>query len=83
MLAMASLVATLFFLRYWKVSRDRLFAFFAVAFAILAVNWLALAVIAPAVEAAHLVYFIRLVAFVLIIVGIADKNRVSRYRPGR
>jgi Family of unknown function (DUF5985) len=78
MLTMASLVAALFFLRYWRVSGDRLFAFFAVAFAILAVNWLALAAIAPAVEAGHFVYLIRLVAFVIIIVGIIDKNRALR-----
>jgi hypothetical protein len=78
MLTMASLVAGLFFFRYWKVSGDRLFAFFAVAFAMLAVNWLALAAIAPAFEARHLLYLVRLVAFVVIIVGILDKNRALR-----
>jgi uncharacterized membrane protein len=78
LLAMASLVASLFFLRYWKVSSERLFAFFGVAFAMLAVNWLALAVVDPAFEARHLVYLIRLAAFVLIIVGIVDKNRALR-----
>src|SRR4051794_8506531 len=36
LLAMASLVASLFFLRYWKVSSERLFAFFGVAFGMLA-----------------------------------------------
>jgi len=72
------MVAALFFLRYWRVSRDRLFAFFAVAFALLAANWLALSVIDPAFEARHLIYLIRLAAFVLITIGIVDKNRMLR-----
>ncbi len=74
---MASLVASLFFLKYWKVSGDRLFAFFGVAFALLAVNWLVLSSVDPAFEARHLIYLIRLAAFVIILVGIADKNRRS------
>jgi len=78
MLCMSGLVASLFFLRYWKDSGDRLFAFFAVAFAMLAVNWLALGAIDPAFEARHLLYVIRLTAFIVIIVGIVDKNRAQR-----
>lgn len=78
MLTMASLVASVFFLRYWKVSGDRLFAFFAVAFALLALSWLALSSVHPAFEARHLVYLIRLAAFVLIFIGIVDKNRALR-----
>jgi len=78
MLTMASLVASLFFRSYWKTSGDRLFAFFAVAFAGLAVNWLALSIVDPAVEARHLLYLIRLAAFLIIIVGIVDKNRSLR-----
>ena len=78
MLSMASLVASLFFLKYWRIMGDRLFAFFAVAFALLALNWLALCVIDPAFEARHLLYLIRLAAFVVILVGIADKNRTLR-----
>jgi Family of unknown function (DUF5985) len=78
MLTMASLVASLFFLRYWRVSGDRLFGFFATAFAMLAVNWLALTAIAPTFEARHLIYLVRLAAFIVIIVGIVDKNRALR-----
>jgi hypothetical protein len=77
MLTMASVVASLFFLRYWKVSGDRLFAFFAAAFAMFAVNWLALSLIDPAYEARHLIYLVRLAAFIVIIVGIVDKNRAG------
>lgn len=77
-LTMASLVASLFFLRYWKVTRERLFGFFAVAFALLALNWLALTAIDPALETRHLIYLIRLAAFIVMIVGIVDKNRALR-----
>jgi Family of unknown function (DUF5985) len=78
MLTMAGLVASLFFLRYWKVSGDRLFVFFAVAFALLAINWLALSTVDPAIEPRHWLYLVRLAAFILIIVGIVDKNRALR-----
>jgi hypothetical protein len=78
MLTMASLVVSLFFLRYWKVSGERLFAFFAAAFALFAVNWLALTAIDPDVEPRHLIYLVRLAAFIVMIVGIVDKNRTSK-----
>jgi hypothetical protein len=77
-LAMASLVAGLIFLRYWKVTGDRLFVFFALAFAMLSINYLVLTAVAPASEARHLIYLIRLAGFVLIIAGIVDKNRGVR-----
>jgi hypothetical protein len=77
-LAVASLVASLFFLRYWRATHERLFAFFSTAFLLLAVNWLMLAAIAPAFEARHLIYLIRLAAFIVMIVGIFDKNRALR-----
>jgi hypothetical protein len=57
---------------------ERLFAFFAVAFIMLAINWLALAAIDPAFEARHVLYLVRLAAFILIIVAIIDKNRALR-----
>jgi hypothetical protein len=77
-LAMASLVAGLIFLRYWKVTGDRLFVFFALAFAMLSTNYVVLAAVDPAFEARHLIYLIRLAGFILIIVGIVDKNRHLR-----
>lgn len=78
MLAMASLIASLLFRRYWRASGDRLFVFFAIAFAMFAVNWLALSAVDPAFEARHLIYLIRLAAFVVIIIGIIDKNSRAR-----
>ena len=72
------LVAALYFLRFWRQTRDRLFAFFAVSFAILAVNWTALAFLPPAEEARTAVYGARILAFVLIIFAVIDKNRKER-----
>ncbi len=78
-LAMASLVAALFFLRYWRETRERLFAFLALTFAGLAANWTGLAVIdLPTDEAQQkYAYVVRLVAFLILIMGIIDKNRRS------
>jgi hypothetical protein len=68
----------LFFLRFWKDSGDRLFAFFAVAFWMLAGSWSLLAILSPAEEARPYVYALRLMAFLLIIAATIDKNRVRR-----
>lgn len=79
MLAMASLIAALFFVRYWRASRERLFAFFALAFIGMAANWTVLAIVDHPVDEAGQThaYVIRLLAFVILIVGIIDKNRRS------
>lgn len=74
LLTMADIVAALFFLRYFRASGERLFAFFAAAFAIMAVDWLGHAVI-PRTLLQHDIYFVRLIAFLVIIAGIVDKNR--------
>ena len=76
-LTMANIAVAMFFLRYWRTSGDRLFAYFGVAFAIMALNWVGLASVDPSVELRHTVYLLRLAAFVLIIIGIIDKNRRS------
>ena len=72
-LAMAYFVAALFFLRFWSATRDRLFGFFAAAFFLLAAQ----RIILPYAPEAWIspLYVVRLLAFVLIIVAIIDKNR--------
>lgn len=75
-LAMAYFIAAMFFLKYWTAARDRLFALFATAFGLLAVQRLALPY-APA-DLVWLLYVVRLLAFVLIIIAIVDKNRAGR-----
>ena len=79
-LAMSSWVAGLFFWKFWKESRDRLFLFFSLAFWVLSLNWFGLALIPDVAETRHYVYAVRLVAFLLIIVGIVDKNRRGNRR---
>ncbi len=68
-------VAALFFLRFWVTSRDRLFAMFAAAFGILAVQRIALALTRTVVEDQSAFYLLRLLAFIIILVAIFDKNR--------
>ncbi len=71
-------VAGLFFLRFWRRTRDRLFAMFAAAFWILGLNWLLLAFTEPEAETRRvLLYAVRLIAFALILIAIIDKNRKS------
>ena len=67
--------AGLFFLRFWYESRDRLFAFFVVAFWMLAASWALLGLISPTDETRPYIYGLRLAAFVLIIAAAVDKNR--------
>jgi hypothetical protein len=74
-IAMGCGVATLFFLRFWKSTGDRLFVYFAAAFAVLSAHWIALGVLDLPTEIRFSLYVPRLIAFVLIILGIVDKNR--------
>ena len=80
-LVMGCFVAGLFFLRFWRKTRDRLFAIFAVAFWLLGVNWLALA-FTQQDEVKTIYYAVRLLAFVLILYAIIDKNRAARRSAG-
>ena len=72
---MASLVACVFFLRFYRDSHDRLFALFGAAFLVLAVHWALLGVVPMESEHRPLAYLVRLFAFGLIFLGIVDKNR--------
>lgn len=77
MLIAAYLVAGLFFLRFWTDTRDRLFGIFAAAFCLLGVQRLLLAVVETSPAGTLWLYGIRLLAFVLILAAIVDKNRGS------
>jgi hypothetical protein len=81
-LSMGCAAVALYFFRYWRTSRDPLFIYFSVAFAILGLNWVGLAVVDPALEGRHILYLLRLAAFVLIIVAIVNKNRRNHHRGG-
>ncbi|HEY3585403.1 MAG TPA: DUF5985 family protein [Casimicrobiaceae bacterium] len=69
-------VAALYFGRFWRVSRDRFFGFFACAFALFAVNRIVLMTVDQ--EHAAWVFVFRLAAFLLILIAIVDKNRPRR-----
>lgn len=72
--AMASAVAGLFFLRFWRDTSDRLFLFFGIAFFLDAITRAVMATgVATDVEAICLVA--RLVTYLLIIYAIVHKNR--------
>jgi hypothetical protein len=73
--AMASLVATLFFLRAWRRTRDALFALFALAFAVDAVTRFTIGLMQPGDHTETFFYIGRLVTYALIAGGIAIKNR--------
>ena len=75
---MACFTITLFFLRFWRRTNDRLFLLFGAAFALLMVERIVLVSIDTSHEFAPYVYLCRLLAFALIIAGIADKNRKVR-----
>jgi uncharacterized protein DUF5985 len=76
-LVMGYAVCGLFFLRFWRQTGDRLFLVFAVAFWILGLQRLALAVVEPAEESRTGLYLVRLFAFLLILGAIIDKNRMD------
>ena len=74
-ITMGYIVVSLFFLRFWRQSHDRLFSLFALAFGILAVQRAALAFTTQTNESTIVLYLIRLLAFVIILLAILDKNR--------
>ncbi|HEY8189065.1 MAG TPA: DUF5985 family protein, partial [Micavibrio sp.] len=69
---------SLFFLRFWKSTGDRFFLFFSLAFAIEAVSRLLLGLSNYSSEYEPMIYLMRLVAFLVIIGAIVDKNRVKK-----
>jgi hypothetical protein len=77
-LVMGCFIAGLFFLRFWRKTHDRLFVIFAMAFWLMGVNWLALSFTDPQAEFRPALYLIRLLAFVLILYAILEKNRAGR-----
>jgi hypothetical protein len=73
-IALASVLAGLFFLRFWRQTRDRFFLFFALSFWLEGLSRLAIGALAAS-EASPLFYVVRLVAYGLILLAIWQKNR--------
>ena len=76
-IAMSSAVIALFFLRFWKSTRDRFFLFFAVSFFLETLNRILLGLSTLPTEDTPLYYIIRVAAYLLILHGIFDKNRAK------
>jgi hypothetical protein len=79
--ALACFAIGLFFVRFHRESHDRFFALFALAFCMFGVNRIILTFLPEASEARPYVYVFRLLAFLLIIVAIVDKNLAESPRP--
>jgi hypothetical protein len=69
------LVAALFFLRFWKRTRDDLFIAFAVAFLLLGAGQALVTLSDMPIEERSPLFLLRLAAFGLIIAAIWRKNR--------
>lgn len=78
LLVMGYLIAGLFFLRFWHDTRDRLFGIFGAAFWLLAVQRFLLVLLENTPRDDVWLYALRLLAFVLILAAIIDKNRGTR-----
>lgn len=71
------LVAGLFFLRFWRQAHDRLFLLFAASFLLLALQRGLLSLMWGRPDIVW-IYALRLLAFLLILYAIWDKNRPAR-----
>jgi hypothetical protein len=73
-LTLGFLTIGLFFVKFWRRTKDRLFLAFAVAFALLAANAAIPVLLNVPSENQSYIYLLRLVAFVLIIAAVLRKN---------
>ena len=77
-IAAGCFVVGLCFLRYWRSTGDRLFLFFMLSFWIEAGNRVHMALTAAWNENDPTHYFVRLLAYALILIAIWDKNRPGK-----
>jgi uncharacterized membrane protein HdeD (DUF308 family) len=74
MISTASLIAGMFFLKFWRDTRDSFFLWFAVFFLIEAGNRAAFLLLERPNEGHPLMYLIRFVGFAAILIAIYRKN---------
>lgn len=77
-MAVMNIIASLFFLKFFKTTKDRFFFFFAWAFIMEGICRLALGLHAASDENEPLIYLLRLFSYLLILYAILDKNMKSR-----
>jgi len=81
-ICMGALTCGLFFFRFWRKLHDRLFLIFGASFWLLALERLAFLVLKDIrVEDHAAIYSFRLLAFLMILIGIWDKNRARTATP--
>ena len=73
-LVVACAVVGLFFLRYWKATRDSFFLYFAFAFWLQGGQWFYAGLALPQNDFSPLAYLLRLAAYLLIVTAIVTKN---------
>jgi len=78
-IATSSVTAGLFFLRFWRDTRDSLFLAFGIAFLIEGVNRCTMLLFEHPNEGSPWIYAVRLFAFLIILAGIVHKNRGSSH----
>jgi uncharacterized membrane protein HdeD (DUF308 family) len=78
MIAMGSLIIGLFFLRFWRNTKDRFFLYFALSFGIEGVHRIVTTMTYDEREDSPLHYLVRLLAYGLIIWAILEKNLPAR-----
>ncbi len=76
-IAMACFTASLFFIRFWKKTRDRFFLFFAISFCVEGFSRVMLGLTYYSNEQEPFFYLLRLFAFLIILYAIIDKNRIK------
>jgi hypothetical protein len=79
-LTLAYVVASVFFVHFWRRTSDRLFLAFAAAFVLLALNQVTVFALGVTDERSSYAYILRVLGFVLILLAIVDKNLHRRPR---
>lgn len=82
-IVMGALMASLFFLRFWRHTRDTFFLYFALSFALEALHRMLSAAQTADNPDAPMYYLIRLSSYSLILVAIWRKNRRGSSGPKR
>lgn len=77
-IAMASAIAGVYFLKFWRATRDSLFLAFAVAFLVEGFNRTSVLFLADPSEGSPRIYLVRLFAFFLLLAAILKKNYGSK-----
>lgn len=76
--ALGAWIGAVYFFKFWLKTRDRLFWMFSVSFCLMALERFVLVLQTSAIQEEYsYVYLIRLIAFIIIIVAVIDKNRTT------